>query len=172
MVKYVTFLRGINVGGRIIRMADLKTCFEGMGFSEVKTLLNSGNVIFESDLKEPELKKKIEETLTKTFSYPAKVWVISMDELKKIIGANPFLDAPTDYHQYVIFFENNLEKDLAAEVANSDNEEVKAGKKVVYWKVQKGLTLKSQCGKLLSQSKYKDFNTVRNMNTLQKVTSV
>jgi uncharacterized protein (DUF1697 family) len=58
MIKYVAFLRGINVGGRIIKMADLKVCFEKMDLNNVATLLNSGNVVFESDLKAPELKTK------------------------------------------------------------------------------------------------------------------
>jgi uncharacterized protein (DUF1697 family) len=168
-MKYVAFLRGVNVGGRIVNMAELKVCFEKLGFKNVSTLLNSGNVIFESDLKEPELKKKIEEALTKTFNYPAKVWVVSIEYVQKIVDANPFSDAPKDYHQYVIFMESDLEKDFVAEPMKLEGEEVKAGEGIVYWKVQKGLTLKSHRGKLLSKAKYKDRNTNRNINTLQRL---
>jgi len=169
MTKYVAFLRGVNVGGRIVKMADLKACFEKAGFKEVKTYLQSGNVAFESDKSEPALKTQIEELLTKTFSYPAKVQVISMDNLKKIVQANPFNGASKNYHQYVIFFENGLEKDFAAEATDPANEEIKAGQGVVYWKVERGQTLKNTRGKLLSKAKYKDFNTTRNINTLQKI---
>jgi uncharacterized protein (DUF1697 family) len=171
MTKYVAFLRGINVGGRIIKMAELKVCFEKLGLKNVSTLLNSGNVIFESGLEESELKRKIEETLTGTFNYPAKVWVISLDNIEKIVDKNPFSNASADYHQYVIFFEENLEKDFVDEPMDLVDEEVKAGKDVVYWKVEKGATLKSHHGKLLSKAKYKEFNTNRNINTLKKLLS-
>jgi uncharacterized protein (DUF1697 family) len=169
MIKYVAFLRGINVGGRIIKMADLKVCFEKMDLNNVATLLNSGNVVFESDLKAPELKTKIEDGLTNTFNYPAKVWVLSIDEIQKIVDANPFKNAPEDYHQYVIFFENGLEKDFAKETADLEDEKVEAGSGVAYWKVQKGKTLQSSRGKLLAKAKYKNFNTNRNINTLQRI---
>jgi uncharacterized protein (DUF1697 family) len=58
MTKYVAFLRGINVGGRIIKMADLRICLEKAGFGDVKTILQTGNVIFESDISDTaELKR-------------------------------------------------------------------------------------------------------------------
>jgi len=168
-MEYVAFLRGVNVGGRIIRMAELKTCLEKAGFSEVKTYLQSGNVTFESDNNEVELKKQIEALLTKSFKYPAKVQVITMGKLTKIIDSNPFSSASADYHQYVIFIENDLEIKLVAEAGKQLGEEVKAGNGVVYWKVMKGQTLKSPFAKLLTKSKYKDFNTNRNINTLRRI---
>jgi uncharacterized protein (DUF1697 family) len=93
---------------------------------------------FESKRKPDKLKGEIEEGLSQAFSYPAKVGVVPIEELKKIIEANPFKNAPTDYHQYVIFFEGGLEKDFAAEDIDLADEDVKAGKGVAYWKVQKG----------------------------------
>src|SRR6478609_734639 len=105
MTKYAALLRGVNVGGRIIKMAELKTCLEKAGLAEVETLLQSGNVTFKSDKNEAQLKLQIEKTLTDIFNYPAKVWVLSLDKLKKIVEANPYADAPKDYHQYVVFIE-------------------------------------------------------------------
>jgi len=169
MAKYAAFLRGINVGGRIIKMAELKTCLEKAGLEQVKTLLQSGNVTFESDKNASQLKSLIEETLTQTFNYPAKVWVIPLENIRKIVVANPFADASADYHQYVVFIENDLEVKLVAEAGKQLGEEVSVGPGVVYWKVQKGQTLKSPFAKLLSKSKYREFNTNRNINTLQKI---
>lgn len=169
MSKYAALLRGINVGERIIKMSELQVCFEKMGLKEVKTYLQSGNVTFESNLSEIELKQKIEAVLTKTFNYPAKVIVVSAEKLKKIVDANPFTNAPADYHQYVIFFENSLEKDFAKEEVKLTDEAIKIGSGVIYWKVQKGMTLKSAIGKLLTKTKYKNFNTNRNINTLKKL---
>jgi uncharacterized protein (DUF1697 family) len=169
MAKYAAFLRGVNVGGRIIKMADLTVCFEKSGFKEVKTFLQTGNVTFESTKTEQQLKAQIEELLTKTFNYQAKVQVVSMENLIKIIQANPFADAAADHHQYVIFIENDLETALVAEAGKQMGEEVKAGHGVIYWKVQKGQTLSSPFAKLLTKSKYKEFNTTRNLNTLKKL---
>jgi uncharacterized protein (DUF1697 family) len=69
----------------------------------------------------------------------------------------------------VIFFENGLEKDFAKETADLEDEKVEAGSGVAYWKVQKGKTLQSSRGKLLAKAKYKNFNTNRNINTLQRI---
>jgi uncharacterized protein (DUF1697 family) len=171
MTKYVAFLRGVNVGGRIIKMVELKQCLEAAGLKNVSTFLQSGNVVFDSDKNEQQLKGLIESTMSETFSYSAKVIVTSMDDLKKIVDNNCYGDAPEDYHQYVIFFENGLEKDFVTESVGSTDEEVAAGQGVAYWKVRKGQTLKSTRGKLLSKARYKQFNTNRNINTLQKIIS-
>jgi uncharacterized protein (DUF1697 family) len=69
----------------------------------------------------------------------------------------------------VIFIENDLETQLVEEAGKQLGEDVKAGQNVVYWKVQKGQTLKTPFAKLLTKSKYKEFNTNRNLNTLQKI---
>ena len=168
MTKYVAFLRGVNVGGRIIKMAELKTCFETTGFKNVSTLLQTGNVLFETDETQAKLKPKIEKLLIKTFNYPAKVQVFSIGNLAKIVDAYPF-KSKEGWHSYVIFLENDLEVPLVAEAGKQLGEQVKAGNHVVYWQVERGMTLISQFAKLLTQSKYKDFNTNRNLNTLRKL---
>ena len=158
------------MGGRIIKMADLKVCFEKTGFKNVATLLQSGNVLFESDKDASELKKEIEEALTKTFNYPAKVQVVDIQTLREVIDNYPFGNAGGSQHDYVIFMENGLERDVVNEQYEPAlGERVQAGKGAVYWRVDKGSTLKSSFAKLLTKSKYKDFNTNRNINTLQKL---
>jgi uncharacterized protein (DUF1697 family) len=170
MTKYAILLRGVNVGGRIIKMAALKTCFEKAGFSDVKTFLQSGNVVFESDKSEPVLKAQIEELLTKTFNYPAKVQVVSLSRLKKLIDDYPFGDAGPKQHSYIIFMENGLEKAaLSDDYELGADEKVQAGDGVIYWRVDQGQTLRSSFGKLLSKARYRQFNTNRNISTLRKL---
>src|SRR3954470_11203391 len=106
MTKYAALLRGVNVGGRIIKMAELKICLEKAGLEDVETLLQSGNVIFKSNKNELQLKIQIQKTLADTFNYPAKVWILSLDKLRKIVEANPYAEASKEYHQYVVFIEN------------------------------------------------------------------
>lgn len=170
MAKYAAFLRGINVGGRIVKMADLKICLEKAGLQNVTTVLQSGNVVFESSKTATELKKLLEETLAKTFAYPAKVQVISVDNLQKIVDKYPFGQADDTQHDYVIFMENSLEKELLKEAYDvMPGEQAQAGEGVVYWRVDKGLTLKSSFAKMLAKSKYREFNTNRNIKTLKKI---
>ncbi len=170
MTKYVVLLRGINVGGRIIKMADLKACLEKAGLQNVVTLLQSGNVVFESDMSAPELKKLIESSLSARFGYPAKAQVLAMDSLRAIVASYPFGTAGDSQHDYVIFLENGLEKELAGEPCDLNaGEQVAAGRGVIYWRVDKGSTLKSAFAKLLTKAKYKDFNTNRNIKTLLKM---
>lgn len=172
MTKYVALLRGINVGGRIIKMADLRVCFEKMGLTNVSTVLQSGNVLFESDQPLAKLKPLLEAGLSKTFDYPAKVQVYSLEQLAKIVAAYPFAAANTDQHDYVIFLENGLARELAAEAADLDGsvERMQAADAVVYWQVEKGRTLKSRFAtKYQAKAKYRPFSTTRNIRTLAKL---
>lgn len=71
---YIAFLRGINVGGKnLIKMADLKRVFEKIKLYEVKTYIQSGNVLFKSDDTEEELKNKIEHEIEAFFGFSVKV---------------------------------------------------------------------------------------------------
>jgi uncharacterized protein (DUF1697 family) len=170
MSRYVAFLRGVNVGGRIIKMADLIACLEKAGLHGVKTLLQSGNVVFESRQEAPHLKRLIEKTLTDTFGYPAKVQVMPIEKLSRVVEAYPFGAAGDAQHDYVVFMENGLEKELVAEPCElMPGEQVAAGQGVIYWRVDKGSTLRTGFAKLLTKSKYRDHNTNRNIKTLRKM---
>src|SRR4051812_33682760 len=107
-MKFVCFLRGINVGGRVVKMADLQACFSQLGFDHVSTVLQSGNVIFESGINDRlQLKSTIESGLSSTFEYQAKVQVMSLEALAQIVAAVPF-PADPQKHTYVIFFEDQV----------------------------------------------------------------
>jgi uncharacterized protein (DUF1697 family) len=169
-ITYIALLRGINVGGRIIKNTDLQTCFESLKFKNIKTILQSGNVVFESsETHQSKLKKTIEETLEKRFKYPAKIILIDLDTLKKVIAAYPFPPEP-DKHQYVVFLSEDIRQELLhTEKLDPHVDTVTSGTMVVYWLVTKGQTVKSVFGKLLAKPKYRDISTTRNMNTLQKI---
>jgi uncharacterized protein (DUF1697 family) len=91
-MQYVAFLRGINVGGNTtIKMTDLKAAFEKAGFKKVKTILTSGNVIFESDIKNPdEVTETIEAFLKKKWKREILVFVRTVDELQRTVATRPF----------------------------------------------------------------------------------
>jgi uncharacterized protein (DUF1697 family) len=90
-MKYFAFLKGINITGhRIIKMVELKAMFEAMGFKNVRTFIQSGNVVFESPANPGALKKKIEAGLKKSFGYDVNVIIRSKAEMEKIVKDYPF----------------------------------------------------------------------------------
>jgi uncharacterized protein (DUF1697 family) len=173
-MNYIAFLRGINVGGRKILKEDLVEVFESLGFDSVKTVIQSGNVIFESENQDlDKLTDIIESGLTEKFKYKAKVVVVAKLELEQVIDHYPFKSEKSqDWHDYVAFLSKNIVKEIVKSVEISDHEKFETGNNLIYWRVRKGMSLDSNLAKVLSMSKYKDFNTVRNLNTLEKIVKV
>jgi uncharacterized protein (DUF1697 family) len=90
---YVALLRGINLGGhKIVKMDQLRKMFEEMGFAEVKTYIQSGNVVFNAPARDPvSLAKKIEEKIVRQFGFPVPVLVKTAAELGEVIRNNPLV---------------------------------------------------------------------------------
>jgi uncharacterized protein (DUF1697 family) len=105
-IRYVALLRGINVGGhRMIRKDELQAIFEGCGFSDVRTVLASGNVVFSSDLvDEVAIQERIESALHDALGYEVHVMVRTSAYLNDLIALDPFGEVgPGDGHNYVTF---------------------------------------------------------------------
>ena len=95
----IAILRGINVGGkRKILMADLKVLFAGLGFRNISTYIQSGNVLFESDeaLDELSFAEKIEAAILEQYGFEVPVMVFSGEYLKSAIAVNPYVDGSED----------------------------------------------------------------------------
>ena len=172
MIKYISLLRGINVGGRNIRMTELTNCYSSIGLSNISTYLQSGNVTFyskEDDIEE--LRIKLEFAVSIWFNYPAKVFVLNEDKMKLILEKYPFKTENDLYQYYVIFTDGELNIDLYEQGSHliTKLENISLGEGVVYWRVLKGMTVKSPFSKLLLKTQFKDFHTNRNINTLLKL---
>jgi uncharacterized protein (DUF1697 family) len=91
MPRYIAFLRAINVGGRFTTMEILRGAFEALGFTNVETFINSGNVIFETRTKkEAALVKQIEAQLQATLGYEVATFLRTPRELSEISSYQPF----------------------------------------------------------------------------------
>ena len=112
METYLALLRGINVGGKnIIRMIELGDFFRAMGFSDVRTYIQSGNVIFCSHEPDPaRLTKLLEDSLSKSFDYESRLVLRSYEEMKQIVRKAPrgFGSEPSLYRYDVIFLREPL----------------------------------------------------------------
>lgn len=107
---YVAFLRGINVGGHHkVPMANLRKVLEDMSFQKVVTLLNSGNVIFETQSSLPkDLSARVAERLEKVFQFPVPTIVIGADSILELLKDDPFKDEilSKESRGYVSFLQN------------------------------------------------------------------
>ena len=107
ITRYIVLLRGINVGGNnIIKMTDLKTCFEEMGFTNVVTYIQSGNVLFDNQgNNQIQLTEQIEKALSGRFDYNSRVFLIFQQDLIQIVNNAPedFGLSPDEYRYDVIF---------------------------------------------------------------------
>ncbi|MGH7238263.1 MAG: DUF1697 domain-containing protein [Candidatus Saccharimonadales bacterium] len=112
-MKYIVLLRGINVGSRKVPMAQLRQCLENLGLKNVRTLLNSGNVVFETGAaSQQELAAKIQSSLRQTFEFEVPILLRTSQDLQKIIAAQPFSNVKLgEIRQlYVHFYPQKLSK--------------------------------------------------------------
>ena len=103
MTTYISILRGINVSGqKLIKMDALRKLFENLGFHNVLTYVQSGNVIFRSnDIDTQELEQKIFRQIEKEFGFDVPVIVLSIEKLKYVIDNNLFLKDPDKDHAFL-----------------------------------------------------------------------
>jgi uncharacterized protein (DUF1697 family) len=172
MTQFAVFLRGVNVGGVNLKMADVATALTEAGLAEVRTILATGNVTLDSAKKADAVRAIAEKALRQRFGYDAWVLVYPITRLQSIVDGYPF-DAEVDgYQSYVTFVSDGAVLDELAALNAGDDEKIERGPKsagVIYWQVAKGKTLDSAIGKTMGKTKYKSTTTTRNLRTLVKV---
>lgn len=169
MTRYIALLRGVNVGGVTIKMAELAEVFRSLGYADVKTVLASGNLVFGSDASAAKLKPQIEAALREHFGYEARVHVLDTDSLEAVVEAYPFPERD-GWHRYVLFLMGDAPREDLLRVAfDPELERIAPGDGVIYWTVERGHTLDSAFGKSSGTGKNRALVTNRNLNTLQKL---
>ncbi len=169
-MKYVAFLRAINVGGNaVIKMTDLKRMFESAGLENVQTYIQSGNVIFESKEETADvLEKRIESQLEGAAGYRILLFVRTMRELQSIVNKSPFA-AKANETAYVAFLsqkpDQKSQQALLALRNEADDFAIK-GCEVYHLRRdrEKSVLLKTSIEKVLKLPA-----TTRNLTTLQKI---
>jgi uncharacterized protein (DUF1697 family) len=171
MTKYAAFLRGVNVGGVNLKMAEVAAALTDAGFTNVRTILASGNVLLESSSGVAAVRKKTDAALHEKFGYDAWVLAYDIDTVRTIDEAYPF-EREVDGHQsYVTFVTDAAVLDELAALADDagPDEKISRGEGVIYWQIPKGATLDSTIGKTMGKKRYKSSTTTRNLRTLGKV---
>jgi len=171
--RHLALLRGINVGGNnIIKMSDLKTCFEEMGLTNVVTYIQSGNVLFDNnETNQLQLTQQIEKALSERFGYSSKVVLLSQQALIQVINTAPegFGVLPEQFRYDVIFLKQPLtsEEALSKIKTKEGVDFVTAGDGVLYFSRLSAMSGQSQMTKMIGTAIYKEM-TIRNWNTTSK----
>jgi uncharacterized protein (DUF1697 family) len=171
MTRYAAFLRGINVGGVNLKMAEVADSFTAAGFTAVKTVLASGNVLLDSKSSVRAVRTKAEAALRETFGYDAWVLAYDLKTVAAISAAYPFEREVEGYHSYVTFVTDPAVLDELAGLAADagPDEKIQRGDGVLYWQISRKGTLDSMIGKTMGKKRYKSSTTTRNLRTVDKV---
>lgn len=168
----IALLRGINVGrAKRVAMADLRTLFEELGFTDVRTVLNSGNVVFGGSTRSPiEAAAAVEEALVLRLGVASRVTVLGADELAEVIAGNCLLGQSSDHARLVAFILSGADQhQLLAPLAQQDWSPgaLAIGKHAAYVWCPTGV-LDSAAAKAIA-TLLGDTTTSRNWNTLGKL---
>lgn len=168
--QWAVFLRGVNVSGTTIRMADLLASLAGLPLVRPRTLLASGNLVFSSALPAQELKDAIEQRLRSAFGYEAWVVLLEADRVADILAACPYPADDPAAHSYITLASDPAAlQELAAAARESGEDLVLLGSDAAAWRAPRGGTLDSGLGKITAQKRFKSTTTTRNLRTLAKV---
>ena len=175
MEKYIALLRGVNVGGKNkISMPELKMAFEEIGFLDVITYINSGNVIFSSNTQDKsELIRKSESIIEDKFKLSIPVTVISAKELSDVLKNAPVWWNTEDkeiYDNAIFVIPPTSVEEVFAEVGNAkpEYEKVYSYGNVIFWSASLKTFNKTRWSKTASSSVNKNV-TIRNANTTKKL---
>jgi uncharacterized protein (DUF1697 family) len=171
-MKYVAFLRGINVGGKtIIKMEELRKVFASLGFTNVKTYIQSGNVVFESDKNDQAKLAEIIANAVESNFFKTPIMIRSIDEIKQAIANNPFANEQFEDKLFHIVFLNEKLTDEKIEMLLSNNSEKEIFAVInreIYCLLRENVS-GSLLGKKYIDNKLKVAATARNWRTIHKI---
>lgn len=138
MPSYAILLRGINLGRRRLPMRDLKAIFERAGFTNVETLLASGNVVAETDLKSTaDVEAYVEDFLAQSLQYPVDTFVRTVKEIRCVATKQPFSPIPQQVGStlHIQFLKKPLPRKLATQIsgAQTDEDRIHIEGREIYW---------------------------------------
>ena len=173
-MKYIALLRGINVGGNNkVSMAELKRCFESLGFKDVITYINSGNVIFDTKHTDiAALVQQCEKIIETTFGFYIVCAVISANDLHSAI-----INAPSwwgldngDKHNAIFVIAPSTSDEVMSAVgeAKPEYEKVVSYGSVIFWSAPLKTFSRTRYSKIVGSAVYKSV-TIRNANTTKKL---
>jgi uncharacterized protein (DUF1697 family) len=172
-MKYVALLRGINVGGsKKVDMRQLRTAFETVGMTSVVTYINSGNVIFSTDIDDrPRLTAILEHSIRERFGFPVEVLLLDIDQMRSIVNTIPAgwtNDESMRCNVLFLWEDVDLPSILEQIVLKPEIEDVLYVPGAVIQRIDRENAAKSGLTRLMGTPFYKRM-TIRNCNTARRL---
>ncbi|MBD3225868.1 MAG: DUF1697 domain-containing protein [Caldithrix sp.] len=177
MNVFISLLRGINVSGqKKIKMGDLRALYESLSFTNVKTYIQSGNVIFASQEKDrARLSRRIEEKIQETYEYNVQVLIKNRNELQQLIHQNPFLQRYNmdTKHLHVTFLYTSPDSELREQIQgiHYEPDELALVGDTIYIYCPNGYG-RTKLSNNFFEKKLKTCATTRNWKTITKLTEL
>lgn len=167
----IAFFRGINVGGKnILPMKELKSLMLELGYENVQTVIQSGNIVFNSKLPKKKLIEATCEAIFKRFGFKPKLIIFSADELKRIIDATPYQSKDGKHLHYFLMQNAPVSPDYSLlEKTKVTSEAFRLIGNVLYLDAPNGIA-RSKFAKIVEKAMAVPV-TARNQNTLNKLVS-
>lgn len=176
MKRYIALLRGINISGKNkISMSELKSCFIELGYADVITHLNSGNVVFSTDENDENiLADKIKEMIRERFGLDIPVFVILQEELEEVLSKAPDWWGTDDKETYdnLIFVMPSATAEIIAEKIGEPTKELEQiyiYKNTVFWSFDRKKYAKANWWRKTATAGIGEMITIRTANTLRRI---
>ena len=173
MKQYVAFFRGINVSGKNkIDMSDLKTEFEVLGFTDVSTYLNSGNIVFSSET--DRVRDVIENMIADKFGLAIPVYVMELGELKDILSHSPVwwnTGSKDNYDNLIFILSSDTPEEICTLVGEPSEglETIQIYKNIIFWTFDRKAYQKCNWWKKTAGAGIAEKLTIRTANTVKKL---
>ena len=171
MPTFISLFRGINVGGHHkIKMTELKKLYEALGLKDVRTYIQSGNVVFTSDAPDiTQVQQQLEESVAQTFGFHVEIITRTADELQDIIAKNPFQgqqnkESPRILVMFLATIPDNTAQENLLKTYGGPEEIIFSGKEVFLYYTD-GIG-RSKLSNNFLEKKLKTAGTARNWNTI------
>ena len=177
-MKYIALLRGINISGKNkIVMSELKKEFTNLGYKEVVTYLNSGNVVFESDIKDKNvIKDNIQIMIKNIFELDILIYVITSQELEELIKHSPEWwgkDNKEIYDNIIFIIPPTTYNDVFDTIGSpNEYEKIQEYKNNVFWSFELKNYRKSNWWNKTASTNISNKITIRTANTMKKVLEI
>jgi uncharacterized protein (DUF1697 family) len=177
MARYVAFLRAINVGGHVVKMDRLRALFEELDFGNVKTVIASGNVLFDATARNvATLERRIEAHLFAALGYEVQTFIRSPKEVESILAHDPFARSKQRTPDTRLFI-GFLKATPAATICKSLDgcltpiDEFRIHDRELYWSLT-GRSMDSKFSGAVLEKMLKCGTTLRNVNTVRRIAEV
>jgi uncharacterized protein (DUF1697 family) len=172
MEKYIVFLRGINVSGqKLIKMVELRELLKINGFQNLKTYIQSGNLVFDYEGSKSEIESKIQKLIKESYGFEVPMIVLNKEEMENIFSQNPFNMSETDMKRFcVVFLKSKPDQNLVKEIEgiSFDGEELSVIDDKIFLHCPNGFG-RTKLNNNFFEKKLKTEATTRNWNTCLKV---